>query len=362
MFKFHQLESIHFEITNRCQASCPMCSRNYHGGLPNPLIKNQDWTFEDFKKIVPEYLLEQLKGFYFCGNFGDPIINDHLIDMIRYSAEVNPELLVRVHTNGGARKKEWWESLAAAMPSNHIVIFALDGLEDTHSIYRVGTKFETVIQNAKYFIDAGGKAEWAFIKFKHNEHQVDEAERRAKQLGFFRFSQKDSARFVATDKFQVLDKNNNVEYYIEPPSTSKLNFITKETLDNYKKVVEASEIDCYVVKTKEIYIDAYKNVMPCCFLASTPYNFIGPLDIAKHIKLQIRSQYEDLIQDLGNTCALEKSVEEIIESNEWQTVWEKYWSTKKLITCARTCGVLKENNLSKPKDQFTKVVQLNEYR
>ena len=42
MFSFSDLENIHLEITNRCQASCPMCSRNYHGGLENPLIKNKD--------------------------------------------------------------------------------------------------------------------------------------------------------------------------------------------------------------------------------------------------------------------------------------------------------------------------------
>jgi MoaA/NifB/PqqE/SkfB family radical SAM enzyme len=357
---FDQLKNIHLEITNRCQASCPMCSRNYHGGLENPLIKNNDWTLEDFKKIFTEELLFQLEGFYFCGNFGDPIINDNLIEMCEYSTSVNPKLYIRIHTNGSARSAEWWSNLAKALPPSHNVIFALDGLEDTHSIYRIGTQYEKIIKNAQAFIAAGGTAEWAFIKFKHNEHQAEEAEHRAKQLGFARFTQKDSARFVATDKFEVLNKNGEVEYYLEPPTNSKINFINKDTLKNYKSIVDESDIDCYVLKTKEIYIDAYRRVMPCCFLASIPYNYIGPLDVAASIKTEIQNQYQNLVDDLGNTNALEVSIRDIINSDAWQTVWKKYWGSEKLITCARTCGVLKKDNLSKPKDQFVKMVNLND--
>ena len=126
-------------------------------------------------------------------------------------------------------------------------------------------------------------------------------------------------------------------------------------IENYKDIVDASEIDCYVKQTKEIYIDAYKNVMPCCFLASIPYNYAGPNDAAKEIKDEIELQYADLIQDLGNTNALTTSIKNIINSTAWQTVWNKYWNETKLITCARTCGV---NKLSKPKDQFIEKIEL----
>jgi len=355
MFKFSDLKNIHFEITNRCQASCPMCSRNYHGGLENPLIKSQDWTLQDFKTIITDTVLTQLEGFYFCGNFGDPIINNDLIDMCQYSSSVNPNLYIRIHTNGGARNKDWWKKLAKALPSAHNVIFAIDGLKDTHSLYRIGTDFNKVLDNAKAFIQAGGTAEWAFIKFKHNEHQLQAAEALAKDYGFARFTYKDSARFVATKNFEVLNNNGEVIYNLQPPTGSKINLITQDTIDNYKDIVNASEIDCYVKQTKEIYIDAYKNVMPCCFLASIPYNYSTTNDIAIKIKTEIENQYKDLVNDLGNTNALEKSIQDIIDSTSWQTVWNKYWNEKKLITCARTCGV---NKLSKPKDQFIEKVEL----
>ena len=81
MFPFTDLEQIHLEITNNCQASCPMCSRNHHGGQENPLIKIQEWTLEDFKHIINQEVLDQIDSLYFCGNFGDPLLNNNLIQM-----------------------------------------------------------------------------------------------------------------------------------------------------------------------------------------------------------------------------------------------------------------------------------------
>jgi MoaA/NifB/PqqE/SkfB family radical SAM enzyme len=51
MFQFKELNTVHLEISNRCQASCPMCPRKYHGGITNENLKIADWTFDDFEKI-----------------------------------------------------------------------------------------------------------------------------------------------------------------------------------------------------------------------------------------------------------------------------------------------------------------------
>jgi MoaA/NifB/PqqE/SkfB family radical SAM enzyme len=356
MFNFNQLQDIHFEITNRCQASCPMCSRNYHGGLENPLIENRDWTVEDFKTIASDKVLNQLTGFYFCGNFGDPIINDDLIEMIEHAVSVNPKLNIRVHTNGSARKAQWWERLASALPERHNVVFAIDGLADTHQLYRIGTQYNTIIRNATAFINAGGHAEWCFIKFKHNEHQVEEAQHRATKLGFSRFTEKNSSRFIGEPKFPVYNKDGDTIYHLEPPSTSELPYISNKLVKNYKEILKDIEIECYVQQTKEIYIDAYRKVFPCCFLASAPYNYVKLNDIIAPVRKDMLDQYNSLVDDLGNTNALEKTLEEIIDSPAWQTVWKQYWKENKLITCAKTCGKLKE--IPRPKDQFINIIGL----
>ena len=52
MFKYSKLKNLHLEITNRCQAACPMCSRNYRGEIDNPYLKISDWTLNEFNQIV----------------------------------------------------------------------------------------------------------------------------------------------------------------------------------------------------------------------------------------------------------------------------------------------------------------------
>ena len=87
-----------------------------------------------------------------------------------------------------------------------------------------------------------------------------------------------------------------------------------------------------------------------------------PLDIdpsITNVRLEILEQYRSLLTDLGGTQALDAtqhSVQSIIDSTEYQTVWQKYWDKKGLITCARSCGVTKE--FSNPRDQFINASQL----
>jgi MoaA/NifB/PqqE/SkfB family radical SAM enzyme len=359
MFKFSQLKQIQLEITNNCQASCPMCSRNIHGGLENPLLKLNSWSLEMFKSIMSKEVLDQIDNYYFCGNFGDPILNSELLEMCRYSTDVAPDTSIRIHTNGGARTKEWWTRLAQSLPKDHTVVFAIDGLAGTHELYRIGTTYSKVIENAKSFIQAGGQAEWAYIRFKHNEHQVESAKEIAKTLGFKHFSMKDSSRFLLDAKFAVYDTNRSVTHYLEPSTFSEIKFIDKSSIINYRKIVANTEIDCFAQRQKEIYIDAFGKVFPCCFIAMIPHIPTYTDPIITGIREEILTQYHDLITALGGHTSIDAqahTISNIINSDAYQTVWEKFWQEKKLITCTRTCGI--DTTFSKPKDQFITVAKL----
>jgi MoaA/NifB/PqqE/SkfB family radical SAM enzyme len=355
MFPFTDLKQIHLEITNNCQASCPMCSRNHHGGLENPLINVQEWTLEDFKHIINQEVLDQIDNLYFCGNFGDPLLNNDLIQMCEYVRD-NSSVSIRIHTNGSLRSADWWNRLAKALPDDHLVIFGIDGLADTHSRYRIGTKYDTIIENATTFIAAGGHAEWAFIVFEHNQHQIDLAKQIAVDLKFDQFTTKNSNRFIGASKFEVYDKRGDVVDTLRPPENTAIKFIDKNIIDNYKTIVKNTEIECAVLKTKEVYIDAYRNLVPCCFLAAIPYTYSTSDSLYYNIRETLLTQYNDLIKDIGNINTLEVSIKDIIDSNGYQTVWKDYWSTKKLITCAKSCG---KHNFSKSQDQFLERESLN---
>jgi MoaA/NifB/PqqE/SkfB family radical SAM enzyme len=352
MFKFNQLKSIHIELTNNCQASCPMCARNDHGGLPNPNIIIKEISLDEFKKIFSVEVLTQINHLYFCGNYGDPILSNDLLHILEYCKGTNSNLQIDIHTNGSARTAKWWRSLYRVLPEKHCVHFALDGLEDTHHLYRIGTDFNKIIENAQEFIASGGIAEWVFLSFGHNEHQIDEARRLATKLGFRSFSHKATGRFLEKPWFDVYDKEGNVSYKIEPPTEHKITFVKKEVIENYKKYVETAEINCGVLTTKEIYVDSYGHIWPCCFIGAVPYTYAALAEITHVYHKETKEEIKDLLSYIGDNNLRNRSIKEVIDSDEWQSVWSNYWKEKKLATCARTCGKFSEKIITQYGDQF----------
>jgi hypothetical protein len=346
MFNFESLKQIQIEITNRCQASCPMCLRNIHGGIENPSLQLTDWTLEQFTKIFNVEVLAQINHVNFCGDFGDPIINNDLISMCQYLKDAGT-VSVTIYTNGSARNISWWEDLARAMPKNHRVEFALDGLSETHSLYRIGTDFNTIIRNATAFMDAGGTADWMFIKFKHNEHEVDIARNVANSIGFNSFTVKNSKRFGK--KFPVLDKTGIVTHYIEQPNSSNTRPVEFVDLKDYKQW--NSDINCFTLDDKELYIDAHGHMMPCCLIGSFLYaNYdielyqqYGLIDDTSVVSIAREAQQEvyGTITELGGLQALDvnrHTIKDIMSGTIWQTLIQQKWTTNSSAPCTILCG------------------------
>ena len=342
MFNFNKLKSVHLEITNRCQASCPMCPRNIHGGLENPLLPINDWSFEDFVKIFPMDVLSQLKIINFCGNFGDPLLNNDLIKMCEYVKINAPTIKIDIHTNGSLRSTAWWKELRSALPDDHNVIFAIYGLEDTHHLYRVGTSYNLILRNAKIFIDAGGTTEWHFIRFKHNEHQVAAAEILSKQLGFRQFTMKTSRRHGRP--FPVVNNQGQFLYNLEQPSDSVIKFVSKSDIQGHQQWPKADEINCVAIADKDLFIDAHYQLSPCCMIGAFLYTNYDVELLKKYNLYQDDSVVEEgervrqQVLEFPRLNVLESGFKNIIESTQWQTMWQQKWKDKSSSTCIIMCG------------------------
>jgi hypothetical protein len=332
-----------------------MCIRNYHGGIINPNLKLTDISIDEFKNIITCKVLQQIRNIYFCGNYGDPIMSNHLISIVQYCVEINPSIEISIHTNGSARSKEWWELLAHSLPKFHKVHFALDGLRDTHHLYRIGTHFETIIENAKAFIKAGGLAEWTFLSFDHNQHQIEEARQMAKHLGFSNFSHKATSRFVATPWFDVLDKTGNVVYKIKPATEHVLNYIAPEVIKSYRNHFDNAEIKCRIQTDKSLYIDANKMLWPCCWIGAIPYSYSRSTDLVYQYQQDQSMALTKLINDIGGYATIDlhnHSIEDILNNPIWQNIWQEYWAKKEPGTCIRTCGIFPKKILSNFDEQW----------
>jgi len=342
MFKFKELNRVHLEISNRCQASCPMCPRNIHGGIENPLLSVNEWSLEDFTIIFPTDVLEQIDRINFCGNFGDPLMNADLIGMCEYIKTNAPTITVEIHTNGSLRSTDWWKKLYQSLPNNHKVVFALDGLEDTHSLYRVGTNFNLVLKNARTFIEAGGIAEWMFIRFKHNEHQVGAARELADKIGFQNFNVKDSRRNARP--FPVVNNQGNFLYNLEQPSDSEIKFIGKADIQGHQNWPNADKINCMAINDKELYIDAHYQLSPCCMISAFLYtnydvNLLTSYGLFEEDSvISEGTKVREQVLGFPRLNVLELGLQNIIKTEQWQTMWQQKWKDKSSSTCIIMCS------------------------
>jgi MoaA/NifB/PqqE/SkfB family radical SAM enzyme len=273
MYKITDIDTIHLEITQKCQAACPMCDRNMNGQGINPHINLDELTLEDCKKIFTVDFVKQLKSMYMCGNLGDPIIATDTLEVFKYFREHNPNIWLSMNTNAGAQKEEWWIELANVFGKNGHVIFSVDGLEDTNHLYRQGVNWSIVERSMRSFVNAGGKARWDFLIFEHNQHQVDEARALAESIGFESFVSKKTGRFVTatTDKKETLKKPDTK--YLNKALQQQDELVKRHgSMDSY---YDTAQIKCKVsnATTKSLYISAEGLALPCCWTAGRMYKW-----------------------------------------------------------------------------------------
>ena len=84
-------------------------------------------------------------------------------------------------------------------PNRDEVVFGVDGLKDTAHLYRKYIRFDDSIEAMKIGAEMGFKLnQWQFIVFKFNQHQVEEAQQLAKDIGI-RFFVVKSDRWTEPD-------------------------------------------------------------------------------------------------------------------------------------------------------------------
>jgi MoaA/NifB/PqqE/SkfB family radical SAM enzyme len=346
MYNYDEIETVHLEVTQRCQASCPMCDRNEFGGPDNRHIDNSELSLEDCKRIFEPDFIKQLKTMYMCGNLGDPIVAQDTLEIFRYFRENNPTMRLSMNTNAGAKNETWWRELAEVFGPMGDVIFSVDGLRDTNHLYRQNVVWDNVERNMRAFIDAGGRARWDFIIFGHNEHQVDEAEKIANIWGVEKFVRKKSGRFftVKSNVHQAQNSKGKKTQKITTPikiENQNLSLIKQKEIEktygSLRNYYDSCSIRCKAIEKKEIFVTAEGLLMPCCWTGGRMYRWW-------HKDYRVE-QIWNLIDEAGGKQAislLENSIKEVMDGGFLGSI-EKSWykdslENGKLGVCAKKCG------------------------
>ena len=231
---------LHLETTDVCQAACPQCAREVDTDFDKS--KKHCLTVETIQKLVSEDLIRGLDKMFMCGNYGDPAASS-AVEIFNYFRHINPTITLGMNTNGGLQSTRWWKLLGTILNrEKDYVVFSIDGLADTNHIYRKNVVWDKVISNASAFIAAGGRAHWEMIVFEHNEHQIEQVEKLARELGFYILRYKVSRRhdFIPIDN-------------LRPPK-------------NYNfKTILSDKINCQVLEENSIYLSSRGVFHPCCW-------------------------------------------------------------------------------------------------
>ena len=255
------MKTIHVEASTYCNARCPLCPRSLYGYKVPGVYPEVHLSVSKFQECLKQF--PNRTFVYFNGNLGDPMMNPNIIELVE---QTNCRTMVT--TNGSIGTQETWTELARRKVE---VIFSVDGLEDTNHLYRQDVEWNKVMDRMKWFIGAGGNATWKFILFRHNMHQVKQAEKLSQQLGFNRFQVEDHGRNFGP----VLDKEGKkITHWILPVDGSRQPHEYnirggiqryKETHENFFPEEKVYDINCEHEQDKSVYIDAQGRIGPCCY-------------------------------------------------------------------------------------------------
>ena len=169
------------DIGNVCNLRCPLCptgrgDKGASRGLMN---------FERFKGIIDELgaYLTNLELY----NWGEPLLNKDLVNMIRYAKD--RKIPVCISTNLNILDEKSAEALIAT--SIDKIFISCDGASpETYATYRVGGDFDKLIANVHLLMEAKKRLGNHYTRlillfhvFKHNEHEVEKIKELAKDLG-----------------------------------------------------------------------------------------------------------------------------------------------------------------------------------
>lgn len=322
MLKISDITTIDIESINNCNARCPLCLRGEN------MRTNDSLNWDLVVANTPAELWKNLKVINFNGTTGDNIMHPNIFNIVNWCVD-HSDANITINTNGSLRNTAWWKKLGNLLQDeSHRIVFGIDGLEDTHSIYRVGTDYNKIIENARAFIQGGGHAHWQFIVFEHNAHQIEQAEKISQDLGFDRFFVLYQDRFGESTDLPV-------KKYSQDLNKINSEVVVHLSSNNISRRIKESDhnITCRSQQIGWLSIYADSTVWPCCWLMGwhLAQHKLTSSVVNYHFKKILGIDFDQI--SLHNN-----TLESIINSDLWQHRYPDSFRSNPNPICLQQCS------------------------
>jgi radical SAM protein with 4Fe4S-binding SPASM domain len=166
---------------NYCNLACPFCPT----GQKRDVRTKGKLSFENFKFIMDKlgpYLIH-----VDLVNWGEPLLNEEIYEMIRYAKEFHADIKIDTNFNNfGERQAE-----NLVLSGLDKIVVSIDGItQETYGKYRRQGNFKAAMDNLKLLLQTRRELHrkkpyitWQFLVFRHNEHEIDYVRKIGKKLG-----------------------------------------------------------------------------------------------------------------------------------------------------------------------------------
>ena len=324
------------EITSKCNARCPGCSRTLDGDT-HPDLQMLEITLPEFKHIFPpEYIRE--RHFGFSGVYGDPGMARDILSICEYLLEHDAHQ-VYLDTNGGMQTESFWYSMGKISEfydQRLCTVFNVDGFVDTNHLYRVNVNWQKLLANMTSYAQTKGRALWQYIEFDHNSHDIDNARQLASSLNF-EFRLRKSARNYVPWTTTVKQKATTKTYQV---STSNLHTEAQKKHNIYNtvgnlKTVKFDDINCRLIHQRQAYVSHDQKLWPCCWFGDMYHDNIREAEGRAKL-LQLEALY-----GTEWNCLKHNSIDKILDHEYYKEVLADSWNTEHnlyISRCVVECG------------------------
>jgi len=201
---------ISIEPTNVCNLRCPVCETG-NGSLARAAgMLDYDLYTRFIDEVAPHTAVIM---YYFMG---EPFLNKRSYEMIRYARQ--KDIYVETCSNG-----DYVDPTGVIYSDINQISIQIGGMtQRTHEMYRVRSDLARVMRNLEGMLDARRRhpasnvqIDVGFIVMKHNEHEVPEFVRWAKEIGVDRANVIDPCVRTIAEGHDLLPEDRRYWFYDE---------------------------------------------------------------------------------------------------------------------------------------------------